>query len=193
MRARLSMAFALFLALAVLASSLAACRNQTPSPAPASPSPVAPSQTPTLAPSPTPQPALPAAAPLFRGDLAHTGVYAEQGDFGEWTFAAKGPIAVSPVLAGDSLYIGSMIGSDFYALDPSTHQVRWQKDDLVGLFASPAVTQDRVVVATLGGKVVALESATGKEVWSFTGSGPFRLSPSIWTAVPSAGASRRAT
>jgi alpha-amylase len=179
MKAWLSKPVTVLLVMTLLSSSLVSCRIQTPSPAPVSPSPAPPTQTPTSAPSPTSIPALPDSALTFRGNLAHTGVYAEQGDFGEWVFSTKGTIGSSPVLAGDNLYIGSMTGTDFYALDPSTQQVRWQYTDPVGMFASPAVAEDRVIVATLSGKVAALDATTGGELWSYTVGSPMISSPAV--------------
>ena len=116
---------------------------------------------------------------LFRGSLTHTGVFSTKGDFGEWVFAAKGPIGASPVLAGDQLYFGSMSGQDFYALDPVTRQVRWQVSDPIGFFSSAAVAENRVVVGTLSGDVVALDAASGEQLWRYAAGAAMIASPAV--------------
>ena len=180
MCARVSPIIGLVIRLALAASLLSACLPQRPSPSMEVPPTFLPTWTPApLRPSPTPAPVFPPTLPMFRGGLAHTGVYADRGNFGEWIFAANGPIGASPVLAGDSLYISSMFGKDFYALDPKTQQVRWQYADPVGFFSSPAVTENRVVVGTLSGAVIALDAAIGKQLWSYNTGGPIISSPAV--------------
>src|ERR1035438_8352906 len=58
--------------------------------------------------------ALPAAgqdASMFRGDLAHTGVYGAAGvpsfSHVKWTFHVKGQLISSPAVDGETIYIGS--------------------------------------------------------------------------------------
>ncbi len=170
---------ACILVLALVSSALGACVAPTAAPPAPTASPAAPTATPTLAPTPTPAVSFSQSAPMFRGGLDHTGVYSSRGDFGEWSFATRGPIGSSPVLAGDSLYIGSMTGGDFYALDPQTQQVRWQYSDPYGVFASPAVTADALVLATLSGDVLALAPATGQELWRFPTGSPMISTPAI--------------
>lgn len=58
-----------------------------------------------------------------------------------------------------------------YAIDPQTGDVRWSFPEKVDngqtFFASPAVTDDMVVVADYRNSLFALSPADGKQLWSF--------------------------
>ena len=66
---------------------------------------------------------------LFRANALHTGVFAAPGvpEFHKvkWQFRSKGPIVSSPIVSGDSVFIGSN-DHNFYALDLTTGNVKWK-------------------------------------------------------------------
>ncbi|MFM7063707.1 MAG: PQQ-binding-like beta-propeller repeat protein [Actinomycetes bacterium] len=70
-------------------------------------------------------------------------------------------------------------------LDPSQPQnpLVWKYDDRgtnpAGIWATPAVVGDAVIAATNGGKVFAVDRATGAELWSLKLAGPTWQSP-VW-------------
>jgi alpha-amylase len=132
----------------------------------------------TQPPHPTSTPKVISQYATFRGNAQHTGVYAKNGDYGEWAFFAGGPIASSPVLVGDSLYFSTMAGI-FYALDPSTQQVRWQVSFPPGIFSSPAIFGGNLFFGGLDNKLHALDATTGQEKWNFTAGSPIISSPAV--------------
>jgi alpha-amylase len=176
-------------ALSLAAILLSACLTQTPTPEQPILSPIPPTSTlisPSPAPSPTPTGAdqladssLSTNQLMFRGGPLHTGVYAVQGDYGEWLFRAAGPIGASPVLSAGTLYFGTMTGSSFYAVDPSTQNVRWGRAVEQGIFSSPAVIDGSVYVGTLSGDLLALDEVSGDQRWVFHADGPMISSPAV--------------
>lgn len=168
--------------LCILLAVLPGCRPATPTSIPATVSPAA-----TVKPSVTPLPATPTAqsspqfalqSAVFRGNAQRTGVYALQGDYGEWSFPAGGPVASSPVLAGNTLYFATITGT-FYALDPSTRQVKWQVTLPAGVFSSPAVAGEMLYFGGLNGTLYALQAGTGKQAWKFQAQGQIISSPAV--------------
>jgi glycosidase/outer membrane protein assembly factor BamB len=110
----------------------------------------------------------------FRGDPQRTGVYAQEGDFGEWMFNAEAPITSSPVVVDGALYFASM-GGDVYALDPASGELKWKVNLVNAIFSTPAVVDGVVYIGTLGGTFYALDVADGKELWK-TQAGPALVS-----------------
>jgi outer membrane protein assembly factor BamB len=69
-----------------------------------------------------------------------------------WTFAAKGRIDSSPVIAGNRVYVGSADGR-VYGIDLETGEERWQFEAGGGFTASPAVAQGRLIIASDDGVI----------------------------------------
>ncbi len=155
-----------------------ACQSATPT-ATALPSATHPPAA-TALPSATPAP--PVEALNFRGDPQRTGVYAQEGDYGEWMFNAEAPIASSPVLAEGALYFASMAG-DVYALDPATQEVLWKVKLPVAIFSTPAVVDGVLYIGTLGGTFYALDVADGKELWTVPIGPSLASSPTVVDGV----------
>ena len=67
-------------------------------------------------------------ASMFRGNLAHTGVYQSEAprtlDVVKWKFNAGAYLISSPAVVGDLVYIGSTDGR-LYALDRESGAKRW--------------------------------------------------------------------
>jgi outer membrane protein assembly factor BamB len=100
----------------------------------------------------------------------------------------KGPFA-TPLVAGDRLFTLGVSGV-LSSWDVATGELLWRNDyasltstaELFGgTAASPVRVADRVIVQVGndldGGRVLALDPATGAEMWSWTGVGPGYASP----------------
>jgi outer membrane protein assembly factor BamB len=124
---------------------------------------------------------------MFRGNAAHTGVYASPAPglaTVAWTFQSKGRILSSPVVVGDSVYVGS---SDHrvYALHAADGRVKWSFATQGAVNGSPAVAEGLVIVASLDGSIYALQVLDGKPRWTFRTEGERRYSaPGIHGALP---------
>ena len=125
---------------------------------------------------------------LFRGDAAHTGVYAAPatppaGKL-KWRFHTDGAIVASPAVAGDSVYVGS--GDHLvYAIDRATGAQRWKFATHGRVSSSPAVVAGTVYVGAYDGKLYAIDAATGKQKWVFATEGERRFAaPHLHGAEP---------
>ncbi|GAP08775.1 MAG TPA: hypothetical protein DEQ80_06285 [Anaerolinea thermolimosa] len=81
-----------------------------------------------------------------------------------------GAIDMAPLLAGDSVFVGSQSGV-MYALDSSTLAQRWAYDAGAALIASPAFSENHggmVLVLAEDRTVHALSADTGKRLWRVT-------------------------
>ncbi|HEY0384188.1 MAG TPA: PQQ-binding-like beta-propeller repeat protein [Candidatus Elarobacter sp.] len=134
------------------------------------------------------QPALAADAPTFRGNLAHTGVYAGAGPaaFGgvKWKFQTGGSIVSSPAVAGDTAYVGSSDGF-VYAVALADGAQRWKFATAARVVSSPAVTAGSVYASSYDGNVYAIDATSGKKRWHFATRGEHRfIAPHLHGALP---------
>lgn len=107
------------------------------------------------------------------------------------TQMGKGPFA-TPVLHQGRLYTLG-VNAVLSCFDAATGELKWQKDFgkpntskmFCGTAASPLLDGGNVIVYTgddiRGGLMVALNAATGKEQWRWTGEGPGYASPILAT------------
>jgi outer membrane protein assembly factor BamB len=116
---------------------------------------------------------------LFRGDPAHTGVYAEPGPGAGfvvlWRYQADGTVRSAPAVTGASVFVGTSGGS-LLALDRADGALRWRYDAGAPLPSSPAVSDGMVVIAGRDGAVHAVDAATGEGLW--------RTAPTETLALP---------
>jgi outer membrane protein assembly factor BamB len=123
------------------------------------------------------------ASPLIQGDIVYAPsadghLYALRQTDGTkvWDFAASHALWSTPIPDGERLYVASM-DHHVYALDPATGRVMWTSDDLGGpIVAAPALSSDGVLYTAMFGsksddpaltsKLVALDSASGKTLWT---------------------------
>ncbi|MBI2873144.1 MAG: PQQ-binding-like beta-propeller repeat protein [Chloroflexi bacterium] len=88
-------------------------------------------------------------------------------------------------LSGDLLYLGTMEGRVLALEVASLGSERWRfpkgdKDErLEPVYGPPAVTDGRVYVGTYGGKVYALDAASGNKVWEFDTGGQIVGGPAV--------------
>jgi outer membrane protein assembly factor BamB len=118
---------------------------------------------------------------MFRNGPERRGWYpdtaAPQSDRG-WTYPTGGWIKSSPVLAGDTAYVGSLDGT-VHAVDLRTGRPRWARPLGAGIDGSPAVSDGAVYVGAAGGRVFALDAGSGDIRWTYTGAGGGGSSPAV--------------
>lgn len=122
---------------------------------------------------------------VFGADLARTGAYATYGPSvsaeTHFVFETEGEITSSPVVSGDTVYVGSSDGT-LYAIDTSTGNERWsyEPDQSYGFEqSSPAVASGSVFIGTAGRQVVSINAETGEQQWSHNVIGPIHSSPAV--------------
>ena len=109
-------------------------------------------------------------ASMFRGDLAHSGVYRAAGvpsfSHVKWTFHAKGQLISSPAVDGATIYVGST-GGFLYAVDRAAGTEKWKFETKSRIASSPAVAGGLVYFGAYDGNFYAVDAATGKLKWKF--------------------------
>jgi outer membrane protein assembly factor BamB len=75
------------------------------------------------------------------------------------------PATGDPLVASGKLIITTP-RNRVIALDLLTGEKLWQAESVKAGFCSPALWQDRILVASLDGKVYALDGETGQTIWS---------------------------
>ncbi|HUQ81756.1 MAG TPA: PQQ-binding-like beta-propeller repeat protein [Gemmatimonadaceae bacterium] len=116
--------------------------------------------------------------PMFRGDLAHTGVYSAAGVTREptvkWAFRTQGRVISTPAVVANVAYFGSTDGN-VYAVDAATGALRWKFATEARVASSPAVDGGIVYVESYDGNFYAIDAATGKLSWKFAVPGERRF------------------
>jgi outer membrane protein assembly factor BamB len=115
-------------------------------------------------------------SPMFRNDIAHSGVY--EGGVAQlhgvrWTFHTHGEVVSSPAIADGVVYAGSNDGS-LYAIDEKTGAQRWSFHTEARVASSPAVANGLVYFGSYDGNFYAVNAATGKLEWKFANAGERR-------------------
>ena len=107
-------------------------------------------------------------SPMFRGSPAHTGVVETTGlpylAGVAWELRTDGPIRGAAALADGVLYVGSGDGG-VYAVDAEDGDLRWRADLGAPVGATPAVWEDRVLIADRTNTWRALDRRTGTVLW----------------------------
>jgi len=116
-------------------------------------------------------------APMFRNNLAHSGIYAAEGvpklKGVKWTFHTHGEVVSSPAIVEGVVYFGSNDGN-LYALDQQTGTRKWAFRTEARVASSPAVDHGLVYFGSYDGNFYAIETATGKLRWKFSNAGERR-------------------
>ena len=108
---------------------------------------------------------------LYVGTFADNRLYAFRVSDGQlmWQFQAGDYVDSSPVVVGDTVYVGS---NDYYlyAINAQTGALKWkyncsQPFDSV---SSPVVVNNIVYVTSYDGNVFALNAETGQKIWNHT-------------------------
>ena len=107
---------------------------------------------------------------MFRGDAAHSGVYADKGPRQfhrvKWTFPTGGRIVSSPVTLGGVIYFGSDDGY-VYAVDAASGRQVWRRGTNGPVSATPAIDHGVLYIGSYDGKFYALDLRTGAPKWKF--------------------------
>ena len=125
---------------------------------------------------------------MFRGDLAHSGVYPGPApksiDHVVWQFKTFGHVVSSPVAANGMVYIGS--DDHFvYAIDALKGTAEWKFGTDAAVRSTPAVAGGSVFVLSLDGNLYALDARSGKLQWKFATGGESRMSaPGLYEMQP---------
>ncbi len=116
-------------------------------------------------------------SPMFRNDLAHSGVYTATGvpklKGVKWTFHTRGEVVSSPAIVDGVIYVGSNDGN-LYAIDQQTGAKRWAFTTGARVASSPAVDRGLVYFGSYDGNFYAVDTATGKLRWKFRNAGERR-------------------
>lgn len=109
-------------------------------------------------------------APMFRGNLNHSGVYSATGvpKFNEikWKFHTGGRVIASPAVVKGVVYVGSTDGN-LYAIDAVSGTEKWKFATKAWEVSSPAVVSDVVYLLSYDGNFYALDAASGQVKWKF--------------------------
>lgn len=117
-------------------------------------------------------------APMFRNDLAHSGVYNAVGvprlTGLKWKFHTGGLIISSPAIANGLAYVGSSDGY-LYAVDIKSGAMQWKFATKARVVSSPAVAGGVVYFASYDGWFYAVDALSGKLKWRFNNGGERRF------------------
>jgi eukaryotic-like serine/threonine-protein kinase len=115
---------------------------------------------------------------MFRGNLAHTGVYdvppIQTLTGVKWKFHTKGRIISSPAVVGGVAYVGSTDGY-LYAVDLASGAQRWAFKTGARITSSPAVDSGGVFFTSYDGQIYRVDAVTGKVQWKFATEGERRF------------------
>jgi outer membrane protein assembly factor BamB len=115
---------------------------------------------------------------MFRGDAAHSGVYATDGPRAfhrvKWKFPTGDRIVSSPVYSDGVVYFGGDDGS-VYAVDAADGRERWKRKTGGPVPSTPAIAAGVLYVASYDGKVYALDARSGALRWKFATGGERRF------------------
>ena len=118
-------------------------------------------------------------AAMFRGDLAHSGVYKAQGvpRFSQvkWKFHTDGQVISSPAVAELGWSSSGSTGGNLYAVDLASGAQKWKLFTGVRVTSSPAVENGVVYFGSYSGRFYAVDAATGKLKWKFQTEGERRF------------------
>ena len=85
-----------------------------------------------------------------------------------WAWDAPEPLSGQPVTASGLVAIGTTAGR-VHVLDARTGAVRWVRDLGSPVLTTLAIADNRVIVPTHAGELLALSTADGQTVWSYRG------------------------
>jgi len=117
-------------------------------------------------------------AAMFRGNLAHAGVYNAAGvpKFSQvkWKFHTDGQVISSPAVANGMAFVGSTDGN-LYAVDLESGAQKWKLFTGVRVTSSPAVENGVVYFGSYSGRFYAVDALSGKLKWKFQTEGEKRF------------------
>ncbi|MCD0458697.1 outer membrane protein assembly factor BamB family protein [Roseiconus lacunae] len=120
--------------------------------------------------------------PFPRGDVQSSGSVATELPDSltvVWEFKADEAIEVTPVVSGDRVVVGDVMGT-LYALSRSDGKQVWRHDFDTGFLASPIIAGDKVIAGDIDGSVYALALDDGKQLWKQSTDGEISGSATVF-------------
>jgi len=109
-------------------------------------------------------------AKMFRDNPSHfTSVIAASEniyDTKAWSFFAEAPVRSTPLVKGNSIFIGTAQGN-FFAINKTTGKPSWQYNARFAINSSAASADGKVFFSDNKQTVYALKETTGQLVWKF--------------------------
>ena len=108
-----------------------------------------------------------------------------------WTYPAEGSILETVAVGGGAVFLATTesvgvgdnnraLNGRLYAVERDSGELRWQlHEEDVGVWTSPAVTEDFVLIGLSDGRVEALDIQTGEVEWVFEIGVPLDSAPSV--------------
>ena len=113
-------------------------------------------------------------APMFRGNLQHTGVYNAPGLAKltgiKWKFHTNGRVISSPAVVDNVVYVGST-DCNLYAIDLATGAQKWKFETKGWVVSSPAVDAGTVYFNSYDSNFYAVDAVSGQLKWKFQTAG----------------------
>ncbi len=111
---------------------------------------------------------------MFRGNLAHTGVYNAAGVSKftaiKWKFQTAGRVISTPAVVAGVAYVGSTDGN-LYVIDAGSGALKWKFATKGWVSSSPAVASGIVYFESYDSNFYAVDAATGELKWKFQTAG----------------------
>ncbi len=98
-----------------------------------------------------------------------------------WTFALRGPSNNSPVISGNTLYIGW--GWKLVAIDIPSREKLWEFETGGTVRSTPALVGNTIFVGSEDGRLYALDAATGEKRWDYLTGDKITSSPTITNGI----------
>ncbi len=108
--------------------------------------------------------------PMFMHDISYMGISSDTTLRPPlallWKFKTGGPVNSSPVVANETVYVGSD-DHRIYALHARKWGVKWEFEAGDRIICAPTVYSGRVYFSARDNKVYALDAATGEKKWEY--------------------------
>jgi len=94
-----------------------------------------------------------------------------------WTMRLSRTASSSPVLSGDTLYIGS--GDKLLAVDLNSREKSWEFQADGVIHSSPAIADTTIYMGSEDGRLYAIDATTGQKLWDFATGDKITSSPAV--------------
>ncbi len=124
--------------------------------------------------------------PMFRSDLAHTGLSPDTTLSPplsvKWGFSTGSNIWSSPTVVSGIVFVGST-DHNLYAIDGMTGKLKWTFKTGDSIYSSPTFSDGILYIGSFDKKIYAIEAATGNLKWSYETGGSIYSSPAVYNEV----------
>ncbi|MBD3184716.1 PQQ-binding-like beta-propeller repeat protein [Candidatus Poribacteria bacterium] len=83
-----------------------------------------------------------------------------------WKFKTGGPISSSPIIANNTIYIGSE-NNILYALDAAKWGVKWKFKASGRIIVAPTFDEGKIFFSSTDSKIYALDASNGSKIWDY--------------------------